>query len=97
VVVELNITIGPPGARQGEKCMEDVTQAPAGVCPPHHWLIAKEATDQGIVERWSCQRCDSVRERLVSKRRPLAESTKRYVASESDLTASLMGGGERVA
>ncbi|HEY7066950.1 MAG TPA: hypothetical protein VII06_36130 [Chloroflexota bacterium] len=77
--------------------MEDLTQTQAGGCPPHHWLIAKEPTDQGIVERWSCQRCGSVREQLVSKRRPLPTSTKRYVGSESDLTASLFGGGERVA
>jgi hypothetical protein len=79
--------------------MENVIQAQAGTCPPHHWLIAKATTDQGVVERWSCQRCDSVRERLVSKRRLPAESTKRYVTSETDLTASLFGsgGGERVA
>ena len=77
--------------------MEDVIQAQPEACPPHHWLIAKETTEQGVVERWSCQRCDSVRERLVSKRRLPAESTKRYVASETDLTASLFGGGERVA
>ncbi|HLH24029.1 MAG TPA: hypothetical protein VK066_16010 [Chloroflexota bacterium] len=79
--------------------MEDVVLAQPAACPPHHWLIAKEATDRGIVERWSCQRCASVRERVVSKRRLPAESTKRYVASESDLTASLFGsgGGERVA
>ena len=77
--------------------MDDVIQTPTGACPPHHWLIAKETTEQGIVERWSCQRCDSVRERVVSKRRLPAESTKRYVASETDLTASLLGGGERVA
>ena len=77
--------------------MEDVIQAHPEACPPHHWLIAKETTEQGVVERWSCQRCDSVRERLVSKRRLPAESTKRYVTSETDLTASLLGGGERVA
>jgi hypothetical protein len=77
--------------------MEDVIQPRPGACPPHHWLIAKEATEQGIVERWSCQRCESVRERLVSKRRLPAESTKRYVASETDVTASLFGAGDRVA
>jgi hypothetical protein len=77
--------------------MEEPIQAQSGACPPHHWLIAKEATEQGMVERWSCQRCDSVRERLVSKRRLPAESTKRYVASEGDLTASLFDAGERVA
>ena len=77
--------------------MADATQPPAGGCPPHHWLIGKEHTEQGIVERWSCQRCDAVREQIVSKRRPLATSTKRYVGAENDLTASLFGGGERVA
>jgi hypothetical protein len=77
--------------------MEDVIRDQPGACPPHHWLIAKETTDEGVVERWSCQRCVSVRERVVSKRRLPAESTKRYVAPEGDLTASLFGGGERVA
>jgi hypothetical protein len=78
--------------------MEDVMTDQPRACPPHHWLIAKEPTDQGIVERWSCQRCGSVREQILSKRRPLATSTKRYVGSDSDLTGALQsGGGERVA
>lgn len=70
---------------------------PTEGCPPHHWLIANQHTDEGLVERWSCQRCDATRERTVSRRRPLA-ARKRYVRGEGEMD-SLLGppDGERVA
>lgn len=78
--------------------MEEVMIDQPRACPPHHWLIARQSTEQGIVERWSCQRCDADREQVVSRRRPLAASTKRYVSAEDDLSSALQGaGGERVA
>jgi hypothetical protein len=78
--------------------MEPVQTTAAGACPPHHWLIGNEMTDQGTVERWSCHRCGAVRERSLSRRRPLLEADKRYVAAEGDSIATFLGqSGERVA
>ncbi|MBX5490913.1 MAG: hypothetical protein IRZ14_07120 [Chloroflexi bacterium] len=74
--------------------VEEVTAA----CPPHHWVIANEATSEGTVERWRCQRCAATRERLLRRRRgPL--SSKRYIgdADESLALHRLGYGGERVA
>ena len=71
--------------------------APGG-CPPHHWLIANSATEQGMVERWSCQRCDATRERLLSRRRPLFQAPKRYVGNGEHAANDLFApSGERVA
>ena len=78
--------------------MEDVMTDQPRACPPHHWLIARQSTEEGVVEHWSCQRCGADREQVVSRRRPLAAPTKRYVSPENDLTSALQsGGGERVA
>ena len=77
--------------------MDEVTSTQPSICPPHHWLIAKQATEQGTIERWSCQRCNATREQVVSRRRPLAAASKRYVTVESDLAGALFGDGERVA
>ena len=67
-------------------------------CPPHHWLIGNELTSEGTVERWSCQRCDATRERLISRRRPSSAPERRYVGEEDDALAAFFGrSGERVA
>jgi hypothetical protein len=77
--------------------VEPVQTEAAGGCPPHHWLISNETTDQGTVERWSCQRCEAVRERALGRRRTF-ESSKRYIGGEvGDLAAYLGPSGERVA
>ena len=70
----------------------------AAICPPHHWLIGNEITPEGTVERWSCQRCSTSRERLVSRRRSVSEGDRRYVGEDdSPITRLLGGSGERVA
>jgi hypothetical protein len=74
------------------------TKLPESGCPPHHWHIRNVSTDQGIMERWACQRCSATRERLVSRRRVQSETPKRYVGGSDDgLLAFVGGSGERVA
>jgi hypothetical protein len=77
----------------------DVLESTHGVtCPPHHWLIGNLSTEHGTVERWSCQRCDAVRDRLLSRRRFLSDSDKRVIGAETSPLEGLLGyGGERVA
>jgi hypothetical protein len=51
-----------------------------------------------MVERWSCQRCDATRERLLSRRRPLFQAPKRYVGNGDHTANDLFApSGERVA
>ena len=70
----------------------------ASICPPHHWLISNELTEQGSLELWTCQRCGSTRERVVARRRALRDSTRRFIGGESSDLGSLLGpSGERVA
>jgi hypothetical protein len=70
----------------------------ASVCPPHHWLITNELTEQGSLELWICQRCGGTRERAIARRRGLGDSTRRFIGSESSDIGSLLGpSGERVA
>ena len=70
----------------------------AGDCPPHHWVIANSSTDQGLVERWACQRCDASRERVISRRRPLRHAPKQYVGASAEGPLEYAAqAGERVA
>jgi hypothetical protein len=78
--------------------MATTTEEVTAACPPHYWLIANEATSEGLMERWRCQRCPATRERLLRRRRaPLA--SKRYIGEVDDgLPLPQLGyGGERVA
>jgi hypothetical protein len=78
--------------------MEEEQTITAGGCPPHHWVIANTATDQGLVERWACQRCDATRERVISRRRPLRHAPKQYVGETGDAPIEYAAqAGERVA
>lgn len=79
--------------------MEATTAAVRAFCPPHHWVIGNETTDEGTLERWRCQRCGAVRERAPQRRRPLADAAKRYVGEgETAFPLHRLGfGGERVA
>ena len=78
--------------------MEPVPANDAAACPPHHWLIRNEITPEGTVERWTCQRCDASRDRLVSRRRLVSESDRRYVGEEDGPITTFLGrSGERVA
>ena len=63
-------------------------------CPPHHWVIQNELTDQQSIERWSCQRCGATRERTTARRRALLAQPKRYVG---EAAGGLGRSGERVA
>ncbi len=77
--------------------MESV-HPPAVPCPPHHWLIGNELTSEGTIERWSCQRCGTIRERLIARRRATLSSERRYVGEDGDVVGVYLGyGGERVA
>jgi hypothetical protein len=76
----------------------ELVHGTAAACPPHHWLIGNELTSEGTVERWSCQRCGTIRERLISRRRPAPISERRYVGDDDDVLGVYLGhGGERVA
>ena len=78
--------------------MEPVQTTTSGICPPHHWVIGNEATEQGTVERWSCQRCSAVRERALARRRPLLDGSRRYIGGDGDPFGAAFGqSGERVA
>jgi hypothetical protein len=78
--------------------MEQMPTHDAAACPPHHWMIGNEITPEGTFERWSCQRCSESRERLVSRRRLIAEGDRRYVGEEDGPITTFLGrSGERVA
>ena len=78
--------------------MELAPVTTSGICPPHHWLIGNEATEQGTVERWSCHRCGAVRERPVARRRHLLDGSRRYIGGDGDAIGAVLGSmGERVA
>ncbi len=64
--------------------MEEEHTNPAGGCPPHHWVIANTTSDQGLIERWSCRRCEANRERLIARRRLLPQAPKRYVGGAGE-------------
>ena len=78
--------------------METIATTASPVCPPHHWLIGVEPSEDRSVERWSCQRCGAVRERDLGRKGPRVETNKRYVGGSAGDVRMLFGdGGERVA
>jgi hypothetical protein len=78
--------------------MEPVSVTTTAACPPHHWLIGNEISAEGTVERWTCQRCDATRERVISRRRLQPDARRQYVGEADDAISAFLGrSGERVA
>ncbi len=78
--------------------MDDSAVFAQGECPPHYWLIGRNDTEHGAIERWACQRCPETRDRTLAGTRRLRVAPRRLVGISEESPIAFIGrGGERVA